>query len=131
MLPMDGYMWSGLTVISKMHRQQLIDRAREAQHGTKLAELKELERAIEVAESAVEAGRDEVRLEAGLFDLGRFNQLAAPVEQKASAPWLRQRKLLGESNEQIYVVIAVSNVRRHPRKSRTAFTRKTLRPIRN
>jgi hypothetical protein len=74
-----------------MHRQQLIDRALEAQHGEKIAELKELERAIEAAESAVEAGRDEIRLEAGIF-------------QKASAPWLRKQKLLGESEEKIYVV---------------------------
>jgi hypothetical protein len=40
-------------------------RALQAQHGDKIAELKELERAIEAAESAVEAGRDEIRLEAG------------------------------------------------------------------
>src|SRR5262249_34925331 len=39
-----------LTGISKMHRQQLIDRALQAQHGDKLVELKELERAIEAAE---------------------------------------------------------------------------------
>jgi hypothetical protein len=81
-----------------MHRQQLIDRALEAQHGDKIAELKELERAIEAAESAVEAGRDEMRLEAGIFDPHKFNQLAAPVEQKVSAPWLRKR------NEKINVV---------------------------
>jgi hypothetical protein len=87
-----------------MHRQQLIDRALEAQHGEKIAELKELERAIEAAESAVEAGRDEIRLEAGIFDPHKFDQLAVPVEQKASAPWLRKQKLLGESEEKIYVV---------------------------
>jgi hypothetical protein len=58
---------ASLTGISKTHRQQLIDRALEAQHGDKIAELKELERAIEAAESAVEAGRDEIRLEAGVF----------------------------------------------------------------
>jgi hypothetical protein len=43
------------------------------------------------AESAVEAGRDEIRLEAGVFDPHKFDQLAAPVEQKVSAPWLRKR----------------------------------------
>jgi hypothetical protein len=52
----------------------------------------------------VEAGRVEIRLEAGVFDPHKFDQLAAPIEQKANAPWLRKRKLLGESNEQIYVV---------------------------
>ena len=93
-----------LTGISKMHRQQLIDLALEAQHGDKIAELKELERAIQAAESAVEAGRDEIRLEAGVFDPHKFDQLAAPIEQKASAPWLRKQKLLGESDEKIYVM---------------------------
>jgi hypothetical protein len=81
---------ASLTGISKMHRQQLIERALQAQHGGKIAELKELERAIEAAESAVEAGRDEIRLEAGVFDPHKFDQLAAPVEQKVGAPWLKK-----------------------------------------
>jgi hypothetical protein len=81
---------ASLTGISKMHRQQLIDRALEAQHSDKIAELKELGRAIEAAESAVEAGRDEIRLEAGVFDPHKFDQLAAPVEQKVGAPWLKK-----------------------------------------
>jgi hypothetical protein len=89
---------ASLTGISKMHRQQLIDRALQAQHGGKIAELKELERAIEAAESAVEAGRDEIRLETGVFDPHKFDQLAAPIEQKVSAPWLRKR------NDKINVV---------------------------
>ena len=94
---------ASLTGISKMHRQQLIDRALEAQHGNKIAELKELERAIEATESAVEAGRDEIRLESGVFDPRRFDELAAPIEAKANAPWLRKRKFPGE-DEQINVV---------------------------
>jgi hypothetical protein len=89
---------ASLTGISKMHRQQLMDRALQAQHGEILSELRELERAIEAAESAVEAGRDEIRLEAGVFDPHKFDQLAAPVEQKVSAPWLRKR------NDKINVV---------------------------
>jgi len=54
----------------------------QTQHGDKIAELKELERAIEAAESAVEAGREEVRHEAGVFDPHKFNQLAAPVQRQ-------------------------------------------------
>jgi hypothetical protein len=81
---------ASLTGMSRTHRQ-LIDRALQSQHGEAIAELQELERAIEAAESAVEAGRDEIRLEAGVFDPHKFNQLAAPVEQKVSAPWLRKR----------------------------------------
>jgi hypothetical protein len=81
---------ASLTGISKMHHQQLVDRALQAQHGDKIDELKELERAIEVAESAVETGRDEIRLESGIFDPHKFNQLAAPVEAKTNAPWLKK-----------------------------------------
>jgi hypothetical protein len=77
---------ASLTGISKMHRQQLIDRALQAQHGDKIAELKELERAIEAAESAVETGRDEIRLESGIFDPHKFDQLAAPIEQRLTRP---------------------------------------------
>jgi hypothetical protein len=81
---------ASLTGISKMHHQQLVDRALQAQQGDKIDELKELERAIEVAESAVETGRDEIRLESGIFDPHKFNQLAAPVEAKTNAPWLKK-----------------------------------------
>jgi len=94
---------ASLTGISKVHRQQLIDRALQAQHGAAIAELHELERAIEAAESAVETGREEIRLESGIFDPHKFDQLAAPIEKKASAPWLRKRKFPGE-DEQINVV---------------------------
>jgi len=87
---------ASLTGISEVHRKLLVDRALQAQHGDKIAELHELEHAIEVAESAVEAGRDEVRLEAGVFDPHKFNELAAPFEAKANAPWLR--KTLGRIN---------------------------------
>ena len=38
----------------------------------------------------VEAGREEVRLETGVFDPHKFNELAAPVEAKANAPWLKK-----------------------------------------
>ena len=51
-----------LTGISEIYRQQLVDRALQAQHG------EALERAIEAAASAVEMARDEIRLESGIFD---------------------------------------------------------------
>jgi hypothetical protein len=81
---------ASLTGISETHRHMLVDRALQAQHGDKIAELKELERAIEVAASAVEAARHEVRLESAVFDPHKFNELAAPVEAKANAPWLKK-----------------------------------------
>jgi len=81
---------ASLTGISEVHRKLLVDRALHAQHGDKIAELQTLERAIEAAESAVETARDEVRLEAKVFDPHKFNQLAAPAEAKANAPWLKK-----------------------------------------
>jgi hypothetical protein len=63
-----------------------------ARHGPEIAELADLEEAIAAVESAVETGRDEVRLEAGALDERNFNELAAPIEAKHDAPWLRRRK---------------------------------------
>jgi hypothetical protein len=83
-----------LTGISKMHRQQLMARALQAQHGDKNAELKELERAIRLPSRRWNAGREEIRLKSAVFDPHKFNELAAPAEAKANASWLRKR--LGE-----------------------------------
>jgi hypothetical protein len=60
-----------------------------ALHGPEIADLEE---GIAAAESAVETGRDEVRLEAGALDEGKFNEMASPIEAKHDAPWLRRRK---------------------------------------
>ena len=46
----------------------LTERALNAQYGDAIAEIKEIEQAIEAAESTVEAARDEVRLEVGIQD---------------------------------------------------------------
>ena len=70
----------------------LTERALNAQYGDAIAEIKEIEQAIDAAESSVEAARDEVRLEVGIHDVAKFNELAAPVEAKQDAPWLRRRK---------------------------------------
>jgi hypothetical protein len=85
-------------------------RALEAQHGPEMAAIAELEDAVAVAESAVETGRDEVRLEAGAPDEGRFNELAAKFE-KQDAPWLRRRKDASGA-EEIRVVDIVRGVER-------------------
>jgi hypothetical protein len=69
----------------------LTERALDAQFGTEIAEIKKIEQAIEAAESSVEAARDEVRLEVGIYDPAKFNELAAPIEAKHAAPWLRRR----------------------------------------
>jgi hypothetical protein len=70
--------------------QMLTERALNSQYGDAIAEIKEIEQAIEAAESSVEAARDEVRLEVGIHDPAKFNSLAAPVEAKHDAPWLRR-----------------------------------------
>jgi hypothetical protein len=87
-----------LSGVSDSHRALLTDMALQAQHGAAIAELQELERAIEFAASAVETGRDEIRLETGVLDPAQFDQLAAPIEAKQAAPWLR-RKQSGDAEE--------------------------------
>jgi hypothetical protein len=72
----------------------LTERALAARHGPEIAEIVELEEAIAAAESAVETGHDEVRLEVGVHDERKFNEMAAPVEAKHDAPWLRRAKKL-------------------------------------
>jgi hypothetical protein len=80
---------ASLSGVSPTHRQQLVDRALEAEHGPALVELATLEQAIAIAETAIETARDEVRAETGITDRSKFDQLAAPIEQKTSAAWLR------------------------------------------
>jgi len=70
----------------------LTEQVLNAQFGDAIAEIKQIEQAIEAAESTVEAARDEVRLEVGIHDPARFNELAAPVEKRHEAPWLRRGK---------------------------------------
>jgi hypothetical protein len=81
----------------------LTQRALDAQFGNEIAEIKEIEQAIEAAESSVEAARHEVRVEVGIHDLAKFNELAAPIEKKHSAPWLR-KKQLADGVEEVRVV---------------------------
>ena len=87
-----------LSGVPASYRDLLEDRALQAQHGEAITEVQELELAIEFAESAVEVGRDEARLEAGIPDPVEFNRLAAPIEAKQNAPWLR-RRMNGEAEE--------------------------------
>jgi len=78
--------------VPKSRHDLLMTRAVEAQHAPELVEIADLEEAIAAAESVVETGRDEVRLEAGVLDERKFNEMAAPIEAKHDAPWLRRRK---------------------------------------
>jgi hypothetical protein len=78
--------------VPKSRHDLLMARAVEAQHGEDIAEIAELEEAIVAAEGAVETGRDEVRLEAGVLDDHKFNEMAAPIEARHDPAWLRRCK---------------------------------------
>ena len=88
----------------------MTERALDAQFGNAIEEIKEIEQAIEAAESSVEAARDEVRIEVGIHDPAVFNKLAAPIEQKHTAPWLRRR----QGTDEIRVVDLERGVERVP-----------------
>jgi hypothetical protein len=81
-----------LSGVPKSRHDLLTERALAARNGPEIAEIVELEEAIATAESAVETGRHEVWLEAGGLDERKFNEMAAPVEAKHDAPWLRRDK---------------------------------------
>jgi hypothetical protein len=76
--------------VSEARRNEVLQRALEAQHGPAIAEITELEQGIAAAENWVEGSRNEIRLEAGVTDERKFNEMAAPIETKHNAPWLRQ-----------------------------------------
>jgi hypothetical protein len=59
-------------------------------------------------ESAVETGRDEVRLEVGGIDKQKWDELAAPIEARHAAPWLRRR------GAEVHVVDLERRVERKP-----------------
>ena len=78
------------------------------QYGPELAELTQIEEAIAAAESTVEIGRDELRLEIGGLSVDEFNALAAPIEARHSSPWLRRR------GAEVHVVDLEQRVERTP-----------------
>jgi hypothetical protein len=69
----------------------LVENALSQNFSEAIAEIKEIEQAIDAAESSVEASRAEIREEIGV-DPAKFNELAAPVETRQVAPWLRKSK---------------------------------------
>lgn len=85
--------------VPKSRHDVLSKSALDARYGPEIAEIADLEEAIAAAESAVETGRDEVRLEAGALDERKFNELTAPIEAKHDAPWLRRTKTSSGAEE--------------------------------
>jgi hypothetical protein len=88
--------------------ERVAQHALAARHGAEIAEIAEIEEAISAAESTIEIGRDELRLEVGGIDKQKWDELAAPVEAKYSAPWLRRR------GAEVHVVDLEKRVERQP-----------------
>jgi hypothetical protein len=78
-----------LSGVLESDRNDLLDRALEAQHGDAIAEVQELERAVELAERSVELSRQELAREANI-SLEEFNRLAEPLERAVAPPWLKK-----------------------------------------
>jgi hypothetical protein len=97
--------YSGVTATQ---HERLTNVALAARHGTEIAETAELEEAISVAESVIELSRDELRLEVGGIDKQRWDELAAAIEARFSAPWLRRR------GGEVHVVDLERRVERKP-----------------
>ena len=97
--------YSGVTA---PQHERLTQHMLTARHGAEIGAIAEIEEAISAAESTIEIGRDELRLEVGGIDKQKFDELAAPIEAKHSAPWLRRR------GTEIHVVDLEKRVERKP-----------------
>jgi hypothetical protein len=87
-------------------RAVLIDAALTAQHGpTAINEIVTLERAIEIADMAVESVRAEIARDVGVPDPHAFNQLVAPHEKSAVAPYLR---MFNENGNEVIRVLKMN-----------------------
>jgi hypothetical protein len=96
------------SAVTTTQHELLAHRVLAAHHGPEIAETAELEEAIAAAESTVETGRDEVRLEVGGIDKQKWDELAAPIEARHAAPWLRRR------GAEVHVVDLERRVERKP-----------------
>jgi hypothetical protein len=94
--------------VMKPEHERIAQQALAARHGTEIGEIAEIEEAISAAESTIEIGRDELRLEVGGIDKQKWDELAAPIETKHSAPWLRRR------GTEVHVVDLEKRVERKP-----------------
>ena len=92
--------------ISPVQRDLLADRALEAAHPGELAEITQLERAIQLAERAVELGRGEIAKDAEVSQ-DDFNAIASAYENDGVA-WLRKR------GDKIVVADLARGVEREP-----------------
>jgi hypothetical protein len=94
--------------VMKPEHERIAQHALAARHGAEIGEIAEIEEAISAAESTIEIGRDELRLEVGGIDKQKWDELAAPIEAKHSAAWLRRR------GTEVHVVDLERRVERKP-----------------
>jgi hypothetical protein len=92
--------------ISPLQHSALVDKALEATHGETISEIKQLERAISLAEAAVDLGRTEIIKESE-SSVGDFNAIASAYE-KGEIAWLRK------SASEVHVVDLQRGVGRVP-----------------
>ncbi|WP_156944926.1 hypothetical protein [Bradyrhizobium sp. Ec3.3] len=81
---------SVMTGISEIHIGLMKEKALRELHGPLMDEIAELSSAVDIAASAVEAGRDSARVDTGLSK-EQFDAAAKPIEQHQSVAWLRRR----------------------------------------
>jgi hypothetical protein len=79
-----------LTGVPQTHLTLLKEKALREVHGSLIDEIAELSSAIDMAASAVEAGRDSARVDTGLT-AGEFDAAAKSIEQRQGVAWLRRR----------------------------------------
>ncbi|MGY2920556.1 hypothetical protein [Bradyrhizobium sp. USDA 3262] len=82
-----------MTGVSDSHLSLLKEKVLREAHGSLIDDIAELETAINVASSAVEAGRDSARIDTGLSPQ-EFNEAAALIEAREQVPWLRKGKVV-------------------------------------
>src|SRR6476620_3250185 len=79
-----------MTKVAESHRGLILENMLRETHGALIDEVDELQQAIEATQSAVEGGRETARLDLKIYDPAVFNEMAAPIEAKQNAPWLRK-----------------------------------------
>ncbi|MGY4260112.1 hypothetical protein ACVI1L_007180 [Bradyrhizobium sp. USDA 4516] len=82
-----------LTGVADSHLAVLKEKVLREVHGSLIDDIAELEDAISVATSAVEAGRDSARIDTGMT-LEQFNTAAAPIERRQEVAWLRRGRVV-------------------------------------
>ncbi|MHC2334480.1 hypothetical protein [Bradyrhizobium sp. USDA 4454] len=84
---------AAMSGVADTHIGTLKEKALREEHGSLIDDIAELETAINVASTAVEAARDSARIDTGMT-LEQFNEAAAPIEAREQVPWLRKGRVI-------------------------------------